>query len=181
MLNMAEAQNKSIGILGGSFDPVHKGHLIISKIAIRKIKLKKLYWVVTKKNPFKKKAFFSLKERLFKTKKITKKQKNIEVLYLDKIVRSSKSIDTIKYIIKKNYSKKLYFLIGSDNLINFHKWKNWKKIVKMVKLVVFSRKGYDKRGKESIVAKYLNKKNIIFINNQHIKFSSTKIRKKINR
>ena len=81
MLNMAEAQNKSIGILGGSFDPVHKGHLIISKIAIRKIKLKKLYWVVTKKNPFKKKAFFSLKERLFKTKKITKKQKNIEVLY----------------------------------------------------------------------------------------------------
>ena len=52
--------------------------------------------------------------------------------------------------------KNLYFIIGSDILINFHKWKNWKKIVKIVKLIVFSRKGYDRKGKESIVVKYLN-------------------------
>ena len=54
---MVSSKNE-IGILGGSFDPVHKGHLKISKIAIKKIKLKKVYWVVTKKNPFKKKPFF---------------------------------------------------------------------------------------------------------------------------
>ena len=58
---MVSSKNE-IGILGGSFDPVHKGHLQISKIAIKKIKLKKVYWVVTKKNPFKKNLFF------FKTK-----------------------------------------------------------------------------------------------------------------
>ena len=62
---MVSSKNE-IGILGGSFDPAHNGHLQISKIAIKKIKLKKIYWVVTKKNPFKKKPFFSLKQRLTK-------------------------------------------------------------------------------------------------------------------
>ena len=59
---MANIQKKYIGILGGSFDPAHKGHLGISKIAIKKFKLKKIYWVITKKNPFKKKTFYSLRD-----------------------------------------------------------------------------------------------------------------------
>jgi nicotinate-nucleotide adenylyltransferase len=54
---MPSFQKKYIGLLGGSFDPAHKGHLGISKIAIRKFKLKKIYWVITKKNPFKNKTF----------------------------------------------------------------------------------------------------------------------------
>ena len=56
---MAKSIKNSIGILGGSFDPPHKGHLIISKISLKKLKLKKLYWVVTKRNPFKKKSYFN--------------------------------------------------------------------------------------------------------------------------
>ena len=63
-------------------------------------------------------------------------------------------------------------------MLNFHKWKSWKKIVKLTKLVVFSRKGYDKKSKESIVVKYLNKKNIVFVNNKQINISSTNIKKK---
>ena len=55
---MVKILNKSIGLLGGSFDPVHKGHLIISEIALRKINLDKIYWLITKKNPFKKKIIF---------------------------------------------------------------------------------------------------------------------------
>jgi len=50
--------NNTIGILGGSFDPPHLGHLKISKISLKKLNLKKIYWVITKKNPFKKKPFF---------------------------------------------------------------------------------------------------------------------------
>ena len=58
---MVSIQKKYIGLLGGSFDPAHKGHLGISKIAIQKFKLKKIYWVITKKNPLKKNPLFSLK------------------------------------------------------------------------------------------------------------------------
>ena len=61
---MARNQKKYVGILGGSFDPAHKGHLGISKIAIKKLKLKKIYWVITKKNPFKGKTFYTLDERI---------------------------------------------------------------------------------------------------------------------
>ena len=57
---MASIRKKYIGLLGGSFDPAHKGHLGISKIAIKKLKLKKVYWVITRKNPFKNKTFYSL-------------------------------------------------------------------------------------------------------------------------
>ena len=70
-------------------------------------------------------------------------------------------------------------MIGSDNLIKFHKWKNWKKIVKLTKLVVFSRKGYDKKSRESIVVKHLNKNNITFIKIKPIIISSTILKKKI--
>ena len=59
-----------IGILGGTFDPPHKGHLYISKIALKKLRLKKILWVITKKNPFKKNPMFSLKKRLLLSKKI---------------------------------------------------------------------------------------------------------------
>ena len=48
-----------IGILGGSFDPAHKGHLAISKVAAKKLKLKKIFWAITKKNPFKKKVILT--------------------------------------------------------------------------------------------------------------------------
>ena len=172
---MANIQKKYIGILGGSFDPVHKGHLGISKIAIRKFKLKKIYWVVTKKNPFKNKTFYSLDERVKLAKKISGTQKKIQVLHLENIIKSPRTIDMINYFIRKKNIKDIYLIIGSDNLIRFHKWKSWKKIVKLVKLIVFSRRGYDRKGMKSTVVKNFKNK-IIFIKNKHITISSTQLK-----
>ena len=172
---MANIQKKYIGILGGSFDPAHKGHLGISKIAIKKLKLKKIYWVITKKNPFKNKTFYSLKERIKYAKKISKTLKKIQTIHLENIVKSSKTIDIINYFIRKKNIKNIYFIIGSDNLIRFHRWKSWKKIVKLVKLIVFSRKGYDRKGVKSIVVKNFKNK-IIFMKNKHITVSSTQLK-----
>ena len=174
---MLTLNRKTIGIFGGSFDPPHKGHVEISKISLKKIKLKKIYWIVTKKNPFKKKPFFSLKKRISKSKKAVKKYKKIQVLYLDDKIKSSNTINVINYFIKIKKQKNLCLILGSDNLLNFHKWTNWKNIVKLTKLVVFSRKGYDKKSKESTVVKYLNKKNIIYIQNKPINISSSDIKK----
>ena len=161
--------------MGGSFDPAHKGHLGISKIAIKKLNLKKVYWIVTKKNPFKNKTFYSLEERIKYAKKLTRAQKKIKIIYLDNIIKSSRIIDIINYFTKKKKIKNIIFIIGSDNLIRFHRWKSWKKIVKLVKLVVFSRKGYDRKGMKSIVVKnYKNK--IVFIKNKPITISSTQLK-----
>ena len=172
---MASIEKKFIGLLGGSFDPAHKGHLGISNIAIKKLKLKKVYWVVTKKNPFKKKTFYSLEERVKYAKKICRAHKKIQIIYLENFVKSSRTIDMINYFIKKKNVKNIYFLIGSDNLVKFHKWKSWKKIVKLVKLIVFSRKGYDRKGMKSIVVKNFKNK-IIFIKNKYITISSTQLK-----
>ena len=172
---MASIQKKYIGLLGGSFDPAHKGHLSISKIAIKKLKLKKIYWLVTKKNPFKNKTYYSLDERIKYARKITKAQTKIKTIYLDNIVKSSRIIDVINYFIKKKKIKNIFFIIGYDNLIQFHKWKSWKKIVKLVKLIVFSRKGYDRKGMKSIVVKNF-KNRIIFIRNKPIAISSTQLK-----
>jgi len=174
---MILSKKHQFGILGGSFDPPHKGHVKISKISLRKLGLKKIYWVITKKNPFKNKPYFSLKERIQKSKKITKNFNRIQVLYLDDKIKSSRIINLVNYLINSKKKKNLYFILGSDNLINFHKWKKWKKLVKLVKLVVFFRKGYDKKGKDSIVVKHLDKKNIIYINNKSINISSSEIKK----
>ena len=174
---MPKPKKKAIGIFGGSFDPPHKGHIEISKIALKKINLKKLYWIITKKNPFKNKAFFSLKERMKKSTKTLKKYKDINVLYLDDKVKSSRMINIINYFRVTKNQKNLYLILGSDNLLNFHKWTSWKNIVKLTKLVVFSRRGYDKKSNESNVVKYLKKKNIIYIKNKHINISSTNIKK----
>ena len=176
---MAKNLNNKIGILGGSFDPAHKGHLIISKIALRKIKLKKIYWIVAKKNPFKKKPLYSLEKRLSLARKITKNTKKINILYLDDVIKSSRSIEVIKYILKKYKTKDIYFIIGSDILLELHKWKSWKRIVKLTKLIVFSRKGYDRNRVNSVVAKYLKNKKIKYIKNKRINISSSSLRRKL--
>ena len=176
---MASIQKKYIGLLGGSFDPAHNGHLGISKIALKKLKLKKIYWVITKKNPFKNKTFYSLNERIKLAEKISKTQTKIKLIYLDNIIKSSRIIDVINYFLKKKKVKNIYLIIGSDNLLRFHKWKSWKKIVKLVKLIVFSRKGYDKKSmKSTVVKKFKNK--IIFIKNKPITISSTQLKNQVN-
>ena len=100
---------------------------------------------------------------------------------MDKKIKSSRSIHLIAYFIKKKKIDNIYFIIGSDILLEMHRWKSWKKLVKLVKLVVFSRKGYDKKGKKSVVAKYLKNKNITYIKNKPIIISSTFIRNRLKK
>ena len=174
---MVKSIQKRIGILGGSFDPPHNGHLEISKLAIKKLFLDEIYWCVTKKNPFKKKAFFSISERIKKSKIITNRVKKIKIKFFEDKVKSTNTIDLIKYLKIKSKKNIFFLIIGSDNLIKFHKWKSWKLLPILTKIVVFSRKDFDKKAKKSVIMKFV--KDIKFIKNKPINISSTEIRKKI--
>ena len=146
--NKLEPKKIKVGILGGSFDPAHKGHLAISKEACKKLNLKSVIWAITNQNPFKKKTSKSLKERIFYCKKITKKNKFISVKYFENLIDSNKTTDLIDYL-HKTQKYELFFLIGADNLIEFHKWHKWKNILKKSKLIVFDRHGFKKSSLKS--------------------------------
>ena len=154
---------KKIGILGGTFDPPHQGHLHISKIALKKFKLNRLIWVVTKKNPFNKKPYLSKNLRVKLSKEITKNEKKIFIKYLDEKIKSQSTFYLLKYLKNKNRKDKLFFLIGADNLIKFHTWKNWKEIPSLAKIVVFDRQNYTAKALRSIASKRLGKKELIFM------------------
>ena len=177
MQKLSKKNHAKIGILGGTFDPPHKGHLYISKIALKKLKLNKLIWIVTKKNPLKKKPCLSTKIRMNLSKKITKKEKKIFVKYYDDKVKSINTFNLLNYIKKKNQKTKLFFLMGSDNLAKFHKWNNWKKIPKLAKIVIFPRQNYSIKPLKPVISKKLNKKNLIYIDSRKVNISSSLIRK----
>jgi nicotinate-nucleotide adenylyltransferase len=169
--------NTRIGILGGTFDPPHAGHLHISKIAIKKLNLDKLIWVITKQNPFKKQSSLSIGERIKLSKQKTKKQKKIFIRYIETKIKSKNTFDLLNYLKKKNKKNILFFLIGADNLIKFHKWKKWKKIPDLAKIVVFARSNYISKALSSIASKSLKKKDWMYINSKKINISSSLIRK----
>tara|TARA_Y100000816_G_scaffold237196_1_gene183126 strand:+ start:564 stop:1082 length:519 start_codon:yes stop_codon:yes gene_type:complete len=165
-----------IGVLGGSFNPAHKGHLIISKKAVQKYKLKKIIWAITLKNPLKKKNNTSISERIQSCKKIVKLNNFIKIKFYEKIINSNKTIDLINYL-KKNTDSEIYFLMGADNLINFHKWYKWKTISKKCKIIVFDRHGYKKKSLNSVSYKKLNGKSLKFIEFNKVNISSSQLRK----
>ena len=77
MNNQLKKKSIKLGILGGTFDPPHYAHVKISKIAIEKFKLKKIFWIITNQNPFKSKPLLNIKKRIYLSKKILKKQKKL--------------------------------------------------------------------------------------------------------
>ena len=172
---MSIKKNK-IGILGGSFDPAHNGHLEISKVAARKFKLKKIIWAITKRNPFKKKSNTNLSERIKKCKKMIGKINFIKVRFYEKIIRSNKTINLINYFTK-NKKNEIYFIMGADNLVNFHKWHQSKKISEKCYIIVFDRQGYKKKSLNSITFKRLNEKNLKFVKFKKVNISSSQLRK----
>jgi len=168
-----------IGILGGTFDPAHIGHIKISKEAKRRFALKKVIWAVTKKNPFKKKTNKNLKERILYAKKINIKNKFIKIMFFENKIKSNRTIDLIKYLKKKYKNYKIYLIMGADNLINFHKWKNYKEISSMCKILVCDRNKYKAKSQKSVSYRKFFNKGLEFVNIKKINISSSQLRKNL--
>tara|TARA_B100000963_G_scaffold172340_1_gene149870 strand:+ start:218 stop:787 length:570 start_codon:yes stop_codon:yes gene_type:complete len=131
--------NKYIGILGGTFDPPHEGHVFISKYALKRLGLKEVWWIVTQKNPLKFKSS-DYKIRLDLAKKFLD-DRNIKVVEVDEM-KNLYAIDTIFYLKEKFKNKKFIWLMGADNIENLHLWKQWKEIFYNIPIAIFDRPSY---------------------------------------
>lgn len=183
----------NLGILGGTFDPPHKGHLHISKLVIKKLYLKTLYWAITKQNPLKKTTPHN-NENKRKTlcRQLTRGEKKIKLLNTSDIKNSNLTINTLQKIKKKiNKKTNLFFIIGADNLVQLHQWKEYKKIFSLCTVVVMNRIGYKKPALTSPAAKKFRKTKIsldtllkmgpkqkewVYIDNKGINVSSSRLR-----
>ena len=165
-----------IGILGGSFDPAHKGHLAISKEAIKRFDLKKIIWAITKKNPLKAVSKTPISKRIKDCKKLIGSNDFIKVKFYEDIINSNKTIDLVNYL-KKNKNLGVFFIMVADNLINFHKWYKSKSITEKCNIVVFDRHGYKKNSLKSKTFKKLNNKTLTFVKFKKVNISSSQLRR----
>ena len=182
---------KKIGLLGGSFDPPHKGHLFISREAKKILKLDEIWWLVTPQNPLKISIPATYSERVKNCKNITRNFP-IKIKEIEKKIEADYSFKTISFILNHYKNIKFFWLMGADNLINFHNWQEWKKIFNNMSIVIFKRHGYNTQALKSIAAQHFKnskkiKTNISFldfdelpswtiIENKEIKISSSEIR-----
>ena len=99
--NKLEFKKIKVGILGGTFDPAHKGHLEISVQAKKRFELKNIIWAITKKNPFKNESSSNLRSRTQLAKKLIDKNNFIKVKFYEDKIASNRTIDLIKYLNKE--------------------------------------------------------------------------------
>ena len=132
--------NYTVGLLGGSFNPPHDGHVHISKLAIKKFGLSEILWIYTKRNPLKLNAPESIKNRIKRSRKLVSTPK-IKFSDIELNREFNYSVDLLQYLKKKNSRINFIWIMGEDNLLSFHLWKNWHWIANNYKIGVLARDG----------------------------------------
>ena len=159
------------------------------------LKLDEVWWIVTPQNPLKILKPATYQERVSNCKNITRNYP-INIKEIEKKIRSNYSYKTINYILHHYKNIKFFWLMGADNLINFHKWQKWKQIFNEISVVVFKRHGYNTMALKSIAFRTFSNSRLIsnfininefnklpswtWINNKEIKISSSEIRRQRN-
>jgi len=166
-----------VGLLGGSFNPPHQGHVYISKLAIKKLGLNQVWWIPTQKNPLKEaKDYAAYEDRIKKCEELFQKYPKLKIQRFDEIY-SEKLVSRLQ---KKYKNIKFFWLMGADNFENFHRWKNFKKIISMIHLVIFSRERFLLKTKKTRAWNFVKKDRCSIFFTKNLDISSTQIRKKIS-
>ncbi len=145
---------KKIGLLGGSFNPAHAAHLEISLVALEKLKLDAVWWLVSPQNPLKPpEGMASLKERMTSARAICA-DPEIYVTDLEEKMNVRYTVDTVARITSLLPDTQFVWLMGADNLAEFSHWKDWKKIAQTIVFAIFDRPGYSTAVETSDTAAY---------------------------
>jgi nicotinate-nucleotide adenylyltransferase len=167
---------KKIGIMGGTFDPIHYGHLAAANEILYKLKLEKIYFIPAKQNPFKKQATKNI-HRLKMTKLACETNPNFETLNIDikRPGKITKTFDTLTEIKIMYPDAKLYFIVGVDSLKQIDKWYKVSEIIKLSTIIGISRPNFS----VNIIKNINNDYNITFIDIPAMEISSSNLRKRI--
>jgi nicotinate-nucleotide adenylyltransferase len=130
-----------IGLLGGSFNPAHQGHLAISLEALKRLKLDRVWWLVSPQNPLKPSdETADLEKRLARARKMARHPR-LMVSDLERKIGTRYTVDTLGWLTRKQRGR-FVWLIGADNLIQLPAWRRWRRLVRMVPIAVFDREPY---------------------------------------
>ena len=156
---IAELKPKmKVGLLGGSFNPAHEGHLHISKLALKNLGLDYVIWLVSPQNPLKILDIKNTLDNRLKQAKSLAANNKIIVSDIEKHFSSTYTYNTIRELKKLYPEVKFYWLMGADNMVQFSQWQNWQDIIKNVQLCVFDRDDFAQTALSSEVAqKYKGK------------------------
>jgi nicotinate-nucleotide adenylyltransferase len=130
-----------IGLFGGSFNPPHEAHRAVSLLAMKKLQLDRLWWLVTPGNPLKdKNALPSIDERIALAQAMADHPR-IDVTGFEAVIGAKYSYDTIAWLLKESPGTHFVWIMGADNLKDFHRWKHWRDIFMMLPIAVVDRGG----------------------------------------
>ncbi|MDB5662887.1 MAG: nicotinic acid mononucleotide adenylyltransferase [Sphingomonas bacterium] len=136
---------KATGLLGGSFNPAHRGHRHVSLAAIRALDLDELWWLVSPGNPLKAGAtdMAPLAARLASARSMARRTP-IRPTAIEAQLGTRYTVDTLAKLIRRYPDRRFIWLMGADNLGQFHRWRAWRRIARMVPIAVIARPGYDR-------------------------------------
>ena len=128
--------------MGGSFNPAHSGHRLISELAIKRLGLNKVWWLVSPQNPLKPSAgMANIEERVKTAVKISRNPK-IKVMTIESFLGTQYTSDLLKILSKRFSSTRFIWIMGADNLVQFRQWKRYKDIIDLLPIAVIDRPSY---------------------------------------
>lgn len=146
-----------IGLLGGSFNPAHSGHRAISLAALDALGLDEVWWLVSPGNPLKQKAGMApLAARLASARAMARRSR-IRPTDIEARLGTVYTVDTIAALQRRYSNNQFVWLMGADNLAQFHLWRDWRRIAREVPIAVIARPGYDARAHAAVAMGWLRR------------------------
>ncbi len=132
-----------IGLLGGSFNPAHGGHRRISLFARERLGLDAVWWLVSPGNPLKPKAGMAPLPARFRSAAMRARRAPIQVTAIEREFGSPYTVDTLRALRNRYGRHDFIWLMGSDNLAQFHNWRDWRGIARTMPIATIARPGYE--------------------------------------
>src|ERR1700758_1909349 len=128
-----------VGLLGGSFNPPHLAHRAISLFAIKRLKLDRVWWLVSPGNPLKDNGHLRELRQRAQAARDMAADPRIDITCLESVIGTRYTVDTVNFLLRRASGLRFVWIMGADNLAQFHRWQNWQRIAMQVPIAVIDR------------------------------------------